>query len=196
MANKRYYKDLRLLAKRANQRMVELEKIGMRSPAYQAVQGKLEILGRSGTSDHGRRFSETGKATYNEYMRQKKVLEEFLGHKTSTLRGAHSYEKNIYDTASDWYGLDEAGISREQWAEFWQNMPGKHRDRMFSSDRIISMVKAYTKKNGYLEPEDTLTMSEIASEIQAQSTLKGAYKSLGITYKEANAMFVKGRDKG
>lgn len=191
MANKRFYKDLRTLAKRANQRMVELEKINFRSPAYQSVQAKLEILGRSSATAKGRRFSETGKATYNEYMKQKKILEEFLSQKTSTLTGAHKYEREIFETSEEKYNLDEAGITREQWAEFWQNMPGKHRDRMFSSDRIIAMVKAYNKKSGGLEPEGALTMAEIAEEIQAQSTLKGAYKAIGITYKEVNAMMIK-----
>lgn len=191
MANKRFYKDLRLLAKRANQRMAELEKINLRSPAYQSVQAKLEILGRSSVTAKGRRFSETGKATYNEYMKLKKILEEFLAQKTSTLTGAHKYERAIFDTSEEKYNLDEAGITREQWAEFWQNLPGKHRDRMFSSDRIIAMVKAYNKKNGDFEPEEVLTMAEIAEEIQAQSTLKGAYKAIGVTYKEVNAMMIK-----
>ena len=191
MANKRFYKDLRTLAKRANQRMVELEKIDFRSPAYQSVQAKLEILGRSSSTAKGRRFSETGKVTYNEYMKQKKILEEFLSQKTSTLTGARKYEREIFETSKEKYNLDEAGITREQWADFWQNMPGKHRDRMFSSDRIIAMVKAYNKKSGDLEPDGTLTMAEIAEEIQAHTTLKGAYKAIGITYKEVNAMMIK-----
>ena len=57
-----YYSDLRTLAKRANQRMRELEKRDAQSPAYQAVQAKLEMLGKRASASKGRRFSESGRA--------------------------------------------------------------------------------------------------------------------------------------
>ena len=99
MASTRFYKDLRQLAKQANQRMVRLEKAGIKSPAYEAAQAKLEMIGRSSKTAQGRRFSETGKATYNEYEQIKKILEEFIGQKTSTVKGANKYIDDVWQGA-------------------------------------------------------------------------------------------------
>ena len=52
------------------------EKQGIKSPAYKAVQAKLEMIGRQTKGDRGRRFSETGRATYNEDELQKRILKE------------------------------------------------------------------------------------------------------------------------
>ena len=42
--NKRFDPELRLMQKAANERMRQLEKQGIKSPAYNALQAKLEIL--------------------------------------------------------------------------------------------------------------------------------------------------------
>lgn len=187
MANVRKYDDLRLMQKRANQAMLRLKRLGINSPAYQAVQARLEMLGQPITKEGYRRFSETGKATYNEYEMQKKILKDFLGMKTRTQSGAKQWLENVWEGAlkSDKdLKLKEAGITRDQWLEFWASMPGKHQDRMFGSDVIVKMLRTYSFKNKQLKDEDKLSMSEIAEAIQNSQNVKSAYKSLGISYKD------------
>ena len=187
MANVRFYNDLRLKEKAANERMRQLEKAGLNSPAYQAVQAKLEILGKQTKGDRGRRFSETGKATYNEMETLDKILNEFLyDYQTSTLKGARQYERDVWGNANANNQLTDAGISRDDWLEFWKNMPDR-KDRLYDSEHYVSMIRAYSIKNGQLEDENKLTMAEIAEEIEASKNLKDAYNRIGITYQEADA---------
>lgn len=193
MANVRKYEDLRKAQKAANQRMVRLEKAGITSPAYQAVQAKLEILGRQVNRAAGRRFKETGLATYNEYEVQMKILNEFLNAKTSTTKGAKNWESEVYSTSDKIYGLKEAGISKKEWGELWQNLPADHKDRQFGSEVIIRMVRTYSKKKGKkLKDEQKLSMSEIADLLQNSKSVKEAHKALGINYKDIKESEFKG----
>lgn len=180
---RRLYNDVRLKAKAANQRMLRLEREGIKSPAYLAAQAKLEVLGKKTKGDRGRRFSETGKATYNEMEIMNKILDEFLQAQTSTVASAKRYQEDIYETADKNNGLSEAGISKEEWSEFWESMPDR-KDRLYGSSQIVAMIRAYSMKNAELEDEDKLSMAEIAEEIQNSKNLKDAYKSLGITYND------------
>lgn len=189
MANVRTYKDLRLLQKRANQAMLRLERLGINSPAYQAVQARLELLGQQTKGQRGRRFSETGRATYNEYEIQKKILTDFLNMKTRTQAGAKKWLENVWEGAlksdKDWK-LKEAGVTRDEWLEFWASMPGRHQDRMFGSEVIVKMLRTYSYKNKELKDDDKLSMQEIAEAIQNSRDVKSAYKSLGISYRDVN----------
>ena len=187
MANIRYYKELRLKEKAANERMRQLEKAGIKSPAYLAAQAKLEVLGKTTKGGRGRRFSESGKATYNEMEILNKILNEFLyEQETSTLKGARQYEEDVWNTANKNGKLSDVGISRDDWLEFWKSMPDK-KERLYGSSQLVAMMRAYTKKNGELEDMDKMTMQEIAEEIQASKNLKDAYKKLGITSSEVSA---------
>ena len=190
--NKRKYEGLRLKAKAANERMRQLEKQGIKSPAYQAVQAKLEVLGKKTKGVRGRRFSETGRATYNEMEVLNKILDEFLEAKTSKLSGAKEYERDVWETANKNNKLKEAGITRDDWLEFWRNMPDK-KNRLYGSSQIVAIVRAYSMKNGKLEDDDKMSVQEIADEIQNSKNLKSAYKALGLSYKEVNTARVKKR---
>lgn len=183
--NKRHYEDLRLKQKAANERMRQLEKQGIQSPAYQAVQARLEILGRQTKGNRGRRFSETGNATYNDYELQLKILDEFLNQKTSTLSGAKEYQKDVWETANKNGKLSAIGISKDDWLNFWESMPDR-KDRLYGSSQIVAIMRAYTIKNGKLEDDNKLSMQEIADEIQASKNLKDAYKKLGLSYSEVS----------
>ena len=183
MANKRFYADLRSKAKRANQRMLRLEREGITSAAYQAAQAKLEVLGRQASGDKGRRFSESGKATYNEMRLQSMILDEFLNAVTSTVSGTKQYYEDVWETSNEEYDLDEAGITKEEWLDFWDNMPDR-KERLYGSDQIIAIIRAYEIKNGDLKDKDKMTMEEIANEIQSSRSLKAAYKNLGLSSKE------------
>lgn len=193
MANVRFYNELRLKEKAANERMRQLEKSGIQSPAYQAVQAKLEILGKSTKGSRGRRFSETGKATYNEMEILDKILNEFLYEQsTSTVKGAKEYMDDVWNTANENNKLSDAGISRKEWLDFWESMPDK-KERLYGSTQIVAIVRAYSMKNGQLEDENKMTMQEIADEIQSSKNLKSAYASLGLSYKEVQSAKIKVR---
>lgn len=190
MANKRFYKELRLKEKAANERMRQLEIKGIKSPAYQAVQAKLEVLGKQTKGSRGRRFSETGKATYNEMEILDKILTEFLGQQTSTLTGARKYERDVWENANKNQKLSQAGISRDDWLKFWESMPDR-KDRLYGSSQIVAMVRAYSIKNAKLAPEDKMTPEEIAAEIQSSKNLKSAYNAIGVTYDEVSKARIK-----
>lgn len=181
--NKRHYEELRLKAKAANERMRQIEKQGIKSPAYQAVQARLEILGRTEKGDRGRRFSETGNATYNEMEITLKIINEFLNAKTSKLKGAKEYQTNVWESANKNNKLSAAGITRDQWLNFWESMPDR-KNRLYGSSQIVAMVRAYSIKNGELEDENKLSVQEIADQIQASENLKDAYAKLGLSSDE------------
>ena len=184
MANKRFYSDLKRMAKQANQRMVRLEKAGIKSPAYQAVQAKLEIMGKNKSGDKGRRFSETGKATYNEMEYLTKILKDFLYEDvTSTVSGAQNYINSVWEGANKNGQLSEAGISKEDWFEFWSNMPDK-KDRIYGSEQYVAMIRAYSMKDGKMKDDNAMTMEEIAEEIERSKSLEKAYEALGLTPEE------------
>lgn len=183
--NKRFYPELRLKQKAANERMRQLEKAGINSPAYQSIQARLEVLGKQTKGARGRRFSETGKATYNEMELMNKILDEFLGMETSKLAGAKQYERDVWETANKNGKLTQAGITRDDWLEFWQNMPDK-KNRLYGSSQLVAIMRAYKMKEGQLEDKDKMTMQEIADEINASKNLKAAYDAIGITSDEVD----------
>lgn len=175
--NKRFYKELRLKQKRANERMRQLEIYGIDSPAYRAVQAKLEILGKQRKGARGRRFSETGKATYNEMEVQNKILDEFLGQQTSTLSGAKDYYDEVWATANKDNKLTSVGITRDQWFDFWESMPDKKKDRMFYSQQV-KIFKSFMRKNNKLVNEGKLTVEQIADAIQEAKHLDEAFGNI------------------
>ena len=187
--------ELRKMQKAANERMRQLEKAGFKSPAYQSIQAQLEVLGKQAKGTRGRRFSETGKATYSEKEVQKKILNEFLyQQKTSTLSGAKQYEREVWQSANKNNELTKAGISKDDWLKFWESMP-ERKDRMFGSGQIVAMMRAYSLKNAKLEDENKLSIEEIANEIQNSRNLKSAYKALGLTLTEVTKAKIKPKRK-
>lgn len=184
MAQRRFYKDLKAIAKRANQRMVELERRGMNTGAYNKVQGYLEMMGVKKKKATGRRFSETGKATYNEYQTMKKFLNRFLGAQTSTVTGTKKYYDKVWRTANERMNLTERGITKDEYMKIWETLPDDNRDRAFGSDTVINIVSTVLNKGGKKKNGQALTVEEIVTKIQNSSRVKDAYKAVGITYKD------------
>ena len=184
MAYKRFYKDLKAMAKRANQRMVELERRGLNTGAYNKVQGYLEMMGAKKKKATGRRFSETGKATYNEYQTMKKFLSRFLEAKTSTVTGTKKFYDKVWQTANERMNLVERGITKDEYMKIWETLPDDNRDRVYGSDTIINIVSTTLNKGTKKKNGEALTVEEIVTKIQNSSRVKDAYKSLGITYKD------------
>ena len=189
--NVRFSNELRLKEKAANERMRQLEKKGLNSPAYQSVQAQLEILGKQTKGNRGRRFSETGKATYNEAELLNKILDNFLYEQsTSTVKGAKEYQSDVWESANANNKLSEAGISKDDWLHFWESMPDK-KERMYGSSQIVAMMRAYSMKNNKLDDQDKMSVEEIADEIQNSKNLKSAYKALGLNYDEVSNARIK-----
>lgn len=175
--------EVRRLAKRANQRMVELEQHTINSPAYKAVQATLEMMGRRAKTAFGRRFSETGKGTENELRQQKAALEKFLNQQTSTVRGYNKALNDMYKTADKKYGLSEAGISKEDYMNLWETLPDKEKDRMYYATFYIQILQTYEMKreSGQIKQENELTLTDIIRELQGSTSLKAALKNIGLT---------------
>lgn len=192
---KRLFNDLRLAAKRANQAMVRLERLGIDSPAYQYAQAALETMGVHKDGKTGRRFNERGVTFYNDYEYQLRIINKFLNAKTRTQKGAKQWVEDVWEGGNKAYRLEEHGISKEEWLDFWQSMPSSQKDRSFGSEVIVNMVRAYSMKiesdkEGKNErirrkiDNQRLTVEQIAEKIQAAGNIKEAYKSLGLSYKD------------
>lgn len=185
MAQKRAYKDIQLMAKRVNERMRQLEKKDIKSPAYRSLQATLEMMGKRGTDNYGRRFSEGKMYTYTEAMSLRSILSKALGKETLSLSGAKSYYDKVWQGAlnNPKLKIKENGITREQWFEFWENMPTKEKDRTYGSEQNVKLLIEYTRQHGKLGIDNAMTAEEIAAEIQASTSLKDAYKKLGMSVK-------------
>ena len=180
---KRFDPELRLMQKKANERMRQLELQDINSPAYQAIQAKLEILGRQTKGDRGRRFSETGRGSYNEIEMQKRYLKEFLEAKTSTLTGAKDYYDRVWETAQNnpHNNIAAAGITRDQWFKFFESLPDSKKDRMFYSEQV-KIFTAVMKVNGDLIDENKITIEDIADAIQEADKLNEVFSNINDLY--------------
>lgn len=185
MAQKREYRDIRLMAKRVNERMRQLEKKDIKSPAYRSLQATLEMMGKRGTDKYGRRFSEGKMYTYAEAMSLRSILSKALGKETLSIKGAKTYYDKVWQGALNNPNLKikENGITREQWFDFWENMPTKEKDRTYGSEQNVKLLIEYTRKHGKLGVDNAMSAEEIAAEIQASTSLKNAYERLGISVK-------------
>lgn len=177
MSYRTYDNELRLLQKRANERMRQLEKQERKSPAYRAIQARLEMMGKETKGSRGRRFSETGRGSYNEREHEKKILQDFLNMRTSTIRGARSYYDDVWETANADNKLTASGISREQWFDFFESLPDNKKDRMFYSQQV-KIFKSFMRKNGRLVDEGKITVEEIAEAMQDAEKLDEVYTNL------------------
>ena len=179
----KYDAEIRRLAKRANQRMVEMESRDMKSPAYKAVQSALEMMGRRSDKAGGRRFSETGKGTENELRQMRSELKKFLNQKTSTVRGYKEYRKDVYKGADKEYHLSDAGITQEQFEELWEELPDKEQDRMYYAAYYIQIMETYEMKvkSGDIKKENALTITDMVRILEGSTSLKDALTQLGLS---------------
>lgn len=192
MAYKRFDAELKKLAKVANQRMRELEKRGISSPAYESAQATLEAMGVKKGKATGRRFSETGKATYNQREAMKKALKKFVGATTSKITGILELQENIWNTADQNNALSAKGITKDQYFDIWKNLPDKKKDRIFGSQVYINIVSAAMKKNGRKKEENRLSVEEIVKAVEASKDYKSALKAVGLSYSDVKKVRVLG----
>ena len=88
MSRKDMAKNISILASAGNKRIVRLEKSGVDSPALEYVKF------------HGGKFSVTGK-TKNQLLTEYIRLQQFFGSKTSSVRGAKQWQKNVQNAVGD-----------------------------------------------------------------------------------------------
>ena len=91
MASKDDMKDFNRLVSMANKRLRRLEKKGYKSPAYKSVM-------KSGGKFHNRRG-----ASFNEKQKEYHRVKQFLGMKTSTIKGSKKVINDMLKTT----GLDD-----------------------------------------------------------------------------------------
>lgn len=207
---KLFSNELRKLSKAANQRMLELEKRGFRSPAYQAIQARLSALGRpvSGAASEkaqavlqqqgkfdidedspirAYRFSETGKfSNKNEMAHIEKLLKDFLYQDTSKLKGYKKYREDVLDGLDRRYGYRAMGLTDEDVLNFWESMPDDEAEQLYGSDETFIIYAKYLidLRNGKLEKrvnESAYTPKQIINKINSSKSVTEALKSLGIS---------------
>ena len=181
----KYDPELRLMAKRANERIRQLERKAPSSPALESVQSQLEMLGIKRKGKIGRRFSETGKETDVYSINQlKEILNNFLSSLTSTVSGFNRFYNTVWKSADASYNLSARGVSKDDYLRIWSNLSNDISERAFGSEIYIRIVQAVMNKQKGMKYEDQLSVDEIIEKIESSKTLKEAYKSVGLTYKD------------
>lgn len=182
-----FYDDLRLKAKRANQRMVELEHRGLNTAAYRSVQAILEQSGKRAGESRGRRFSETGKVeSKSEYHRLSVILDEFLAQQTSTVTGQKRYINTLYNTAdmnSDG-ALSKSGIDRDTFLSIFENWTDRKSERMYGSEQVIQIVQVLERKGKIGEGEGQYTIKDFMQSVQSSKSLKDLQSMYGVSNKD------------
>lgn len=182
-----YSNELRKLAKSMNQRMLELEKRGMNSPAYQSIQARLAAMGRPKNKKGVYRFSETGKfKNKNEMAQYKALLERFKAQATSKVSGYKEYRKGVLGGLQKRYDYKSMGLSDDDVMEFWEAMPDNERDRIYGSDETFIIVAAYVNNKRWktLVNDNAYTIKEIVDTINDSQSLTDALKKLGIDMRQ------------
>ena len=149
----------RKLAKRANQRMVRLERSkseisgeAFHAGAYDIAQDYLRQTGR------GKRFSEsinytktinkeTGEASFDIYRLKREILEldTFIHSKTSTVSGNREAERKRIETfTSEEYGLSREVVSSKGFYDFLQSEAYDYFvQNSFTSEQLLDIYNIY-----------------------------------------------------
>lgn len=189
----------RKLAKRANQRLLRLERSTspVTGKAYHAgaYDIALEYLRETG---RGKRFSEsinylttkneeTGETAYNLYRLKREILEldTFLHSKTSTITGNKEAEKKRIATftGSDW-GLDEDTVSSGEFYDFLQsNLYDYFEKNSFTSEQLIDIYNSY-RETGAKDEDITKALEKLKEDRQALNAQDTAGKIQEISLKD------------
>lgn len=139
----------RKLAKRANQRMLRLERStsdisgeAYHAGAYDIAQEYLKSIGR------GKRFSESlGYEKDSIYRLKKEILEldTFLHSKTSTITGNREAEQKRIDTfTGDLWGLDEKTVASKEFYDFLQSSAYDYfLANSFTSEQLVDIYDTF-----------------------------------------------------
>lgn len=133
----------RKLAKRANSRLLSLERAGIEYGAYAQAEHYLSQVVSPGRK---LRFSEAAALPLKDLRQQLYEMERFLNAQTSTVGGVHKYQSQVYATAAARYNFDTGAISEADYLNF-----------------VSSQAFQISKKQGYISSEELVEFFNYAS---------------------------------
>lgn len=133
----------RKLAKRANSRLLSLERAGIEYGAYAQAAHYLSQVVAPGRK---LRFSEAAALPLKDLRQQLYEMERFLNAQTSTVGGVHKYQSQVYATAAARYNFDTGAISEADYLNF-----------------VSSQAFQVSKKQGYISSEELVEFFNYAS---------------------------------
>lgn len=129
MASKEDMKDFNRLVSMANKRVRRMEKKGYKSPAYKSAM-------KSGGKFHNKRGG-----SFNEKQKEYYRVKQFLGMKTSTIKGSKQVIKNMLSTT----GLDDVVDANTIMTSETKSNPDGSTDVINKFFDLASMVDDYLK---------------------------------------------------
>lgn len=133
----------RKLAKRANNRLLSLERAGIEYGAYAQAAHYLSQVVAPGRK---LRFSEAAALPLKDLRQQLYEIERFLNSQTSTLGGVHKFQSRVYQTAAAKYGFDTGTVTEADYLSF-----------------VSSQAFQVAKKQGYISSEELVEFFNYAS---------------------------------
>lgn len=133
----------RKLAKRANSRLLSLERAGIEYGAYAQAAHYLSQVVSPGRK---LRFSEVAALPLKDLRQQLYEIERFLNAQTSTVGGVRRYRSQVYATAAARYKFDTGTISEADYLTF-----------------VSSQAFQVAKKQGYISSEELVEFFNYAS---------------------------------
>lgn len=133
----------RKLAKRANSRLLSLERAGIEYGAYAQAAHYLSQVVSPGRK---LRFSEVTALPLKDLRQQLYEIERFLNAQTSTVGGVRRYRSQVYATAAARYNFDTGAISEADYLTC-----------------VSSQAFQIAKKQGYISSEELVEFFNYAS---------------------------------
>lgn len=161
--------EVAIMAKRANQRLREIEKQGLQAPshAYRYVERLASDGDRATGVDNKGRFkwnTNTRRQSYQDLQHEYAELDRFLNKaKTSTTKGTRAQFKKGYETykkkhetdAEDFIGSDSKPLSESEYGDMW-GMRNISNLRAYGSSQLIKLVEDAREKGLTLEEIDNV----------------------------------------
>lgn len=133
----------RKLAKRANSRLLALERAGIEYGAYSQAAAYLSQIVEPGRK---LRFSERPKLPLKELRQQLYEMERFLNAQTSTVGGVRKYRSQVYATAAARYNFNTDSVTEADYLAF-----------------VSSQSFQVSKKQGYISSEELVEFFNYAA---------------------------------
>lgn len=160
--------ELRSAAKRANQRMVRLERSGIKSFALKIAQNDIQnVIGRKGK----KRFIEnTKKMSYADVEKELKYVQKFLNSASSTVTGIKKYVGKRSRTLVKKYGVNPEKLNdlykifnSEDYKKMIENIPSKIvlsaiTEKVNSGEKVENIIQKFS---GLLANENDMTNSDL-----------------------------------
>lgn len=151
----------------ANHRISRLEADGLQHKSL-AYQGMKDRYGVQETDRGGLRFRSTGATDINRARAEAMSVRQFLGHKTSTVKGTRSYRQNVRQVIGDEIFSDE-----DLEANFWKAID-RYRDNydvIPTSDKLVKYARWAVERDGNVRTDDIYKrLEEIVKEENAKIT--------------------------